>query len=57
MIWALVGLGLAGCVFVVIYAVALRRKYARTAREANLLRTRADELRAILDRWDSGRGD
>lgn len=57
MIWALIGLGLAGCVFVVIYAVVLRRKYARAAREANLLRKRADELRTILDRWDSGRGD
>lgn len=55
--WVLLALGLAGCGFLVGYAVLLRRKYARAARAATLLRDRIDDLKAILVDWELRRGD
>lgn len=57
LVWVLLGVGAVGCLFIVGYAVVLRNKYAQAAEAASLLRDRADECRAILDDWESRRGD
>lgn len=56
-VWVLLGVGGVGCAGVVGYAVVLRRKYARAAQAVSLLRDRADECKAILEDWESRRGD
>lgn len=51
MLWvvlALLGLGIVGVVFVVGYALALRRRFTELGREAILLKSTVDELRAVV---------
>lgn len=51
MIWvavALLVLGLAGAVFVVGYALALRRRFTDLRHEASLLKSTVDEFRAVV---------
>lgn len=51
MLWmalALLVLGLAGVVFVVGYALALRRRFTELGREASLLKSTVDQLRAVV---------